>query len=361
MALTVSQDLNSLFATTFQLAKKKIVDNIVRDSIFLALMGQKDLAPALRKSRTTGDSEVFSDGISLESDPGREIQFPLMYKKNTTSQSYSAYETLDTTPQDPFTVALYPWRSFAGTVNLSNEELDKNSGTKTKIIDLMTSYLENLRLSLADDITDMLLGIRAAGTAQTFGLMDLIKDDPTTNPAGGNVGGIDAATNSWWRNYADDFGGGAFGTSQTGDGASALRAMIYATTFGVKRPNCLLGGNDAYESLLLCLVDQNQFMNEGAMKLANAGFDAVSFQNIVVAREPKIQTIRTANSLSGDAFYALQLDFMKIFGMSRRWFEPSKMIQPYNQDTNVMHIITRLQLATNARRQLGVLFNIATP
>lgn len=361
MALTATFDLNSLFATTFQKAKTQIVDNIVKDSIFLALMGQRDLAPSLRKSRKSGDADVFGDGIELMDDPGREIQFPLMYRKNTTSQSYADFDILDTTPQNPFTVALYQWRSFAGTVNLSNEELDKNSGTKTKIIDLLNSYMENLKESLSDDITDMLLGARTAGTAQTFGLLDLIKDDPSTNPAGGNLGGIDASTNTWWQNYASNFGGGAFGTDQTGDGCQALRAMIYGTTYGQKRPTVLMGGNDAFESLMLSLVNQNRFMNKGAEELANAGFDAITFQNIPVVREPKIQIVRSANSLSGDAFYALQLDYMKIFGMKRRWFEPTPTKVPYNQDTNVVSIITRLQLATNARRQLGVLYNIAAP
>ena len=361
MALTATFDLNSLFATTYQKAKTQIVDNIVKDSIFLALMGQRDLAPSLRKSRRTGDSDVFNDGIELMDDPGREIQFPLMYRKNTTSQAYADYDILDTTPQNPFTVALYQWRSFAGTVNLSNEELDKNSGTKTKIIDLMNAYMENLRESLSDDITDMLLGSRQSGTAQTFGLLDLIKDDPSTNPSGGNLGGIDAATNSWWRNYSANFAGGSFGTTQSGAGALAVRNMIYQTTFGQKRPQVLMGGNSAYESMMQALVNQNQFMNKGAQELANAGFDAITFQNIPIVREPKIEIVRAANSLSGDAFYALNLDYMKIFGMKRRWFEPSKVKEPYNQDTNVVSIITRLQLATNARRQLGVLYNIATP
>lgn len=361
MALQVTEDLNSIFATTFRHAKKKIVDNIVRDSVFLAMMGQKDLAPALRKSRVSGDSKAFADGIELMSDPGYEIQFPLMYKKNTTSQSYAAFDVLDTTPQDPFTVALYPWRSFAGTVNLSNEDLDKNSGSKTKIIDFMDAYLENLRLSLQDDITDMLLGTRTAGTAQTFGLLDIIKDDPTTNPSGGNVGGIAADTNTWWRNQVSDFNSAAFGTDQAGNGCQALRQLIYACTFGTKRPNVIMGGNDAFESLMSALVAQNQFMNDGAQKLANAGFDAITFQNIPVVREPKVQTVRSAASLTGDAFYVLQLDFLKIFGMEKRWFEPSKMLQPYNQDTNVMHVITRLQLGTNARRQLGVMSEIAAP
>lgn len=360
MALQVTEDLNSLFATTFRHAKKVIVDNIVADSVFLAMMGQPALAAALRQNRTL-ESKVFGDGIELMDDPGLEIQFPLMYKKNTTAQAYGAFDLLNVTPQDPFTVALYPWRSFAGTVNLANEDLDKNSGTKTKIIDFMESYINNLKLSLSDDITDMLLGTRAAGSAQTFGLLDIIKDDPTTNPSGGNVGGIDssAGNQTWWRNYAANFGGGAFGTDQTGDGPKALRKMIRRTTFGNKRPTVVMAGDSAYESLENSLLQQNRFMNEGALKLANAGFEALTFKNIAVVRENKIETVRSAASLSGDAFYAMNLDYMKIFGMKKRWFEPSKIKEPYNQDTNVMHIITRLQLATNARRQQGVLFNIA--
>lgn len=361
MALTATYDLNSLFATTFQHAKKEIVDNIIRDSIFLALMGQKDLAPSLRKSRTTGDSKVFGDGIELMDDPGRQIQFPLMYKKNTTVQSYANFDILNITPQDPFTVALYDWRSFAGSVNLSYEDLDKNSGTKTKIIDYMNAYIKNLELSIQNDMTDMLLGSRAAGTAQTFGLLDLIKDDPTTNPSGGNIGGISAVDNTWWRNYAYDFASAAFGTDQSGAGCYQLRQMIYGTTFGTKRPTVLLGGNNAFESLMQALVAQNRFMNKGAQELANAGFDAITFQNIPVCREPKIETVRAANALSGDAFYALQLDYMKIFGMKKRWFEPTPMKTPVDQDTTVMSVITRLALATNARRQLGVMYGIVAP
>lgn len=360
MALTVTENLDSLFATTFRKAKSQIVDQIVADSVFLSMMGQPALAAELRKDRSL-ESKTFGDGIELMDDPGREIQFPLMYKKNTTSQSYGAFDLLDITPQDPFTVALYPWRSFAGSINLANEDLDKNSGTKTKIIDFMKSYKNNLQLSLSDDLTDMLLGTRTAATSETFGLLDLVKDDPTTNPSGGNVGGIDASVGNatWWRNYADDFNSASFGTDQTGAGCTALRKLIRRTTFGNKRPHVILGGDSAYEQLENTLLNQNRFMNEGAQKLANAGFEALTFKNIPVVREAKIETVRTAASLTGDAFYALNLDYLKIFGMKKRWFEPSKMKEPTNQDTNVMHIITRLQLGTNARRQQGVLFELA--
>lgn len=360
MALQVTDNLNSIFATTLRNTKKELVDNIVVDSVFLAMMGQPALSKALRRDRTL-ETSVFGEGIKLEEDPGFQIQFPLMYKKNTTSQAYGQFDVLDTTPQDPFTVALYPWRSFAGTINLSNEDLDKNSGSRTKIIDFMESYKNNLTLSLSDDITNMLLGTRTAGSAETFGLLDIVKDDPTTNPNGGNVGGIDstAGNQTWWRNYTANFASASFGTDQTGSGAAAIRKMIRKTTFGNKRPTVLMGGDSFYEQLLASMLNQNRFMNKGALALADAGFEALTFGNIPVVREPKIETVRTAAGLTGDACYALNLDYWKIFGMKRRWFEPSKMKEPYNQDTNVMHIITRLQLATNARRQNGVVFAFA--
>lgn len=358
MALTFTENLNSLFATTFRHAKKKIVDNIVVDSVFLAMMGQKSLAKELRQDRTL-ETEVFGEGIELMDDPGREIQFPIMFLQNSTVGAYGAFDVLDTTPQDPFTVALYPWRSFAGTVNLSNEDLDKNSGSKTKLIDFMAVFISNLELSLSDSYTNMLLGQRAAGSNSTFGLLDIIADVPGTNPVGGNVGGIDANTNTWWQNFALSQAASAFGTDQTGLGCKNLRKVIRKTTFGVKRPTVIMGGDSAFESLENSMLNQNRFMNKGALALANAGFEALTFKNIAVVREPKIETVRAAAGLSGDAFYAMQLDYMKIFGMKRRWFEPSKLKEPYNQDTNVQHIITRSALATNARRQQGVLFNIA--
>lgn len=360
MALTVTDNLNSLFATTFRHAKNKIVDNIIADSIFLSMMGQKSVASALRQDRTL-ETEVFGDGIELMDDPGREIQFPLMYLANSTAASYGAFDQLDVTPQDPFTVALYPWRSYAGSINLSNEDLDKNSGSKTKIIDYMKSYISNLELSISDKMTNMLLGTRAAGSAQTFGILDIIQDVPSTGPTGGNVGGIDASTGNqtWWQNYALNQASASFGTDQTGTGCVNLRKAIQQTTFGNKRPTVVMGGNSAYESLEKTMLNQNRFMNKGAQALANAGFEALTFKNIAVVREPKIETVRTAASLTGDAFYLLNLDYLKIFGMKRRWFEPSKLKEPYNMDTNVQHIITRLQLATNARRQQGVLYAIA--
>lgn len=360
MALQVTDDLNSLFATTFRHAKKEIVDNIVADSVLLSMMGQPSLASALRQDRKL-EAKTFGEGIELMDDAGREIQFPLMYRKNSTSGSYAAYDLLDITPQDPFTVALYPWRSYAGSINLANEDLDKNSGSKTKIIDFFKSFKDNLQASLSDDITNMLLGTRTASSNETFGLLDIAKDDPTSNPSGGNLGGLDASAGNqtWWRNYTANFGSVAFGTDQTAAGPIALRKLVRKTTFGNKRPTVILAGDSAYESLENTLVGQNRFMNDGALKLANAGFEALTFKNIAVVREPKIETVRSAASLTADAFYALNLDYLKIFGMKNRWFEPSKMKEPANQDTNVMHIITRLQFATNARRQQGVLYAIA--
>jgi len=116
MAVTIKQ----LIASTMRNFKPKLVDNIIVDSIFLAILGHRDIAPALVKTREIGADRI-ADGIHFEDSPGEKIQFPLMYKKNNTIQAYAGQDTLDITPQDPFTAAVYPWRSIAGSVNLAND------------------------------------------------------------------------------------------------------------------------------------------------------------------------------------------------------------------------------------------------
>lgn len=350
-------DVASFAATTMQNYKKKMVDQIFADYIFLALMGNKELAPMFFEPRETPDG--LGPGIELEESPGRQIVFPLNYKKNSTTAWYDGYDTLDITPQEPFTAAVYDWRRFAGSVNLSNSDLDKNSGDKWKIVDFMKVNMENLRASLGEDLSLKLIGTRGAGTKEAFGLLDLVKDDPTTNPAGGNVGGIDAVTNDWWRNKIADQAAAAFGTDQTGTGMTNVRKLIRRTTIGARGPQVLLGGDSTYESILRTTLLQQRWNDPSKNAIANLGFETINVGSIPLVREQQLETVRAAAGLSGDALYALRIENLKIYAMKRRWFEPSKAKEPVAQDTVVMHSISALNLCTNARRQQGVLFNIA--
>jgi len=88
------------------------------------------------------------------------------------------------------------------------------------------------------------------------------------------------------------------------------------------------------------------------------GFQVLMFKGLPVVMEKRIPVLRSEANLSGDAFYVLNTKFLKLWGMKNRWFEPSKVKEPVNQDTQVQHIITACQLVTDNRRTLGVLKNI---
>ncbi len=353
----MSVPYSSLLASTIKYYKKGFVNNIIKDFILLAALGDKDLAPTVFKMRTPeGD---FAEGIKLV-DGGEKIFCPLMFAKNLTVQGYAGYDTLDINPSDPFTAAEYDWRSIAGSVNMDNERLDKNAGDAQKLFDLMKGMMDNLKVSMQETVNDMLLSPKASGTKEPLGLMDIIKDDPTTNPASGALGGIDAVANSWWRNQVQDLGLAAFGTDQTGTGNVKLRKLIRDCTFGTDKPNLLLGGQYAFESVENSMVNQIRYMGDKEKLIARAGFEVLMFKGIPFVMEKRVDALRSDNSLSGDAIYAINTKYLKLWGFRHRWFEPSTVKEPVNQDTNVQHIITRCQFVTDNRRALGVLKGVAT-
>lgn len=348
---------NSLLASTIKYYKKGFVNNITRDFILTAVLGAPDLASqvfGLRKPE--GD---FAEGIKLV-DGGEKIFMPLMYARNVTVAGYAGYDTLDITPADPFSAAEYDWRSIAGSVNMDNERLDKNRGDAQKLFDLMKGMVDNLKISFQETWNDMLITAKASGSKEPLGLFDLVKDDPTTNPASGALGGIDAVANSWWRNQAVDHGGGAFGTDQTGNGMKNIRKILRQTTFGVEKAKVLVGGEFAFEATENSMLNQIRYISDKEKMLANAGFETIMVKGTPFVMEKRISALRSDASMSGDAIYALNPKYLKVWGMRHRWFEPSNVKEPVNQDTQVQHIITRCQFATDNRRMNGVLFNLPT-
>ena len=353
----MSLNYNSLLASTIKHYKKGFVNNITRDFILTAMLGAPDLAKDVFGLRVP-EGEL-AEGIKLI-DGGEKIYMPLMYARNTTIEGYSGYDTLNITPADPFSAAEYEWRSIAGSVNMDNERLDKNRGDAVKLFDLMKGMMDNLKISFQESWNDMLITAKASGSKEPLGLFDIVKDDPSTNPASGSLGGIDAVANTWWRNYAENFGGGTFGTDQTGNGFKAIRRLLRGVQYGVEGAKVLVGGEYAFENVDNALVNQLRYIGDAEKKLVSAGYQAIRVKGIPMVMEKRISALRSSGGLSGDAIYALNPKYLKVWGMKHRWFEPSSVKEPVNQDTQVQHIITRCQFATDNRRMHGVLYNLPT-
>lgn len=350
-------DYSSLVASTIKYNKKGFSNNITADFILTAVLGAPDLATEVfGLEKPEGE---FSEGIKLV-DGGEKIFMPLMYARNTTIEGYAGYDPLNITPTDPFTACEYEWRRIAGSINVDNDRLDKNAGSAQKLFDLMKGMLQNLRISYQESWNDMLIKAKASGSKEPLGLFDLVKDDPTTNPASGSLGGIDAVANTWWRNQKQDQGLVAFGTDQTGAGMVKLRKLLRDCQFGVDKAKLLIAGEYGFEAVENTMLNQIRYVSDKEKAIAKAGFDVLMVKGLPMVMEKRITALRSAQSLSGDAIYAINPKYMKLYGMKHRWFEPSKVKEPVNQDTQVQHLITACQLTTDNRRTSGVLFGIPT-
>ncbi len=353
----------SLIAATLRRHEPELIDNITNDFIMFKLWGDKSLAPKLFNMRDVPKGASYADGMKLTDDPGRSIVEKIRKLRNSTVKAYERFDLLDITPQDNFDEVEMSWKSIAGSCHLANEDLDKNRGSKTKIFDLLEASEDDLSTSMQEKVNDYFLGATPVDDLKRpAGLLDWVQDDPTTLPVAGSsvIGGIDASTaaNAFWRNAAVNQAAAAFGTDQTGTGCGNLRSLLRKVTFGRQNAKVVLAGEIAYESLQRSLLSQVRINDPRVNYLANAGIEGIIFMNTIVVMEKRIDAVRSAAGLSGSAFYALNPRSLRFWGMKFRWFKMGNFREPTNQDSQVAHMIARLNMTCRARREQGVMLNV---
>lgn len=136
--------------------------------------------------------EAFKKSGLEISDGGKEFQVNLMYAKNS-GEWFDGYDTLNTDAVDGITSAFFPVRYVAVPITISFTEEQENKGS-AKVFDLLRSKTDQSMLTMRDVINAAIFG--AASGKSMLGLQDIVADAPST----GTVGGINRASNSWWRN-----------------------------------------------------------------------------------------------------------------------------------------------------------------
>ena len=135
---------NALLTTTLQEYIPTLQDNIFIEEPLLSWMNGK-LGKAT--GRDGSAKRVLSGGES--------ILEPILYEANSTINSYSGAEAIDTTLQDGMTNAKYTWSQYSGTVGITGLEKRSNRG-KHALINLLgakTTQLESsLSLRLSTDL-----------------------------------------------------------------------------------------------------------------------------------------------------------------------------------------------------------------
>lgn len=309
-----------ILTTTLRQYQSDIADNVMNKNALL------------KRIKENGNVKVNNDG-------GESIQRQLAYAENSTFQYYQGYETLNVSASDTLTSANFDWKQAAVNVTISGREKAQNGGSK-KIIDLVEARRKVAMMTMSNQIS---AGLYSDGTGSSGkeigGLQLLVADDPTT----GTVGGIDASTNTFWRNVVFD------ASSDGGAAVSASNIIGYMNE--LFNEICLNGDQPD-----LIVMDKNYFgFYQAALQTiqrintsvtGSSGFATLDYAGIPVILD---------NNVPENHAYFLNTKNIFFDMMEGRDFAVGDMKESTNQDAFVLPILFMGNLTVDNRRNHGVL------
>lgn len=245
-----SPNVSEIASTTLRNRTRQLADNVTNNNALLY------------KLKERGNIQTF--------DGGTLIMEEIFYAENSTYTRYSGYDVLNITPQDVITAAEYNIKQVAVSVSISGLEEIQNSG-KERMIDLLGARIENAEDSMMNGLSgDIYSNGTASGGKQIGGLQLLIADSPSSD----TVGGINAGTWAFWRNYAFD------ATTDGGAPVTAANIQSYMNTVsnnlvrGRDRPDLIVADNNYYNAYLSSLQPIQRITDP---KMAGAGFTSLKY------------------------------------------------------------------------------------
>lgn len=325
MTATPAVQLDELITTTFDKVKPVLADQITNENPLLAALNSK--------------SRVTLDG-------GLTIRRPVLFAFNDTVGSYAGYDLIDTTPQDGFGYAEYDWKQYAGSVTISGRDERLNAGS-SRIIGLLQAKLEQLRVSIEEDLNSMLWsnGTPASATGNSgkdmLSVAHIVGDGVAKGHA--NLGGIESAVQTWWKSGIQN---GADLT--TLDGVRTMNHVRNARKLAKSKPDFIFADQDVYEAYEALAAPNLRFEDR---TMADLGFDTVAFHNAVVMFE---------DDVPADSMYFLNSAYLEFVQHSDAWMKMGDFKSPVNQDAKTALVISMGELLTDVRRAHAVIYGITS-
>lgn len=278
--------------------------------------------------------------IQMESG-GHKIVQPLMYAKNNTAGSYSGSDVLSTAAQAGITAAEYEWKQYAASIVIEGLEEAKNNGEE-QVINLLDSKITQTTETILENMDEMFLDDGTGNGGKDWnGLKNLAAT------ANNTVGGIDASTNTWWNPSVD--------TSTTSPSIKNLGRKYNSLTVGNDKPNVLLTTQDIYESYEGLIQANQRFQDSRA---ADAGFENLMFKAAPILYDAYVDGTGTGVGSTGNYFYYLNTKYIRLVGLTGKWFYATPFKQPENQDIRVAQILCYGNLIASNRKRLGAFTNL---
>jgi hypothetical protein len=316
---TPANQLDQLLATTFDNWRTDLVDQTVKKSSVLAALETK--------------TKVVEQG-------GNTIRQPVMFALNDTVKFYSGYDLFDTTPQGGLGYIEFPWKQIGGTVTISGEERRKNNGPEA-FIDLVNTKFKQLEASFIRKFNEALFNT-APGAKDFNSLIELVGN---TNPARGNLGGIDTADTEWWESIVET---GPVDLTTTA-GVKMLNNVANRLWVNGSMPDFEFTTQANYEAYEALATEKIRFTDT---KMADLGFQAIAHKTAEVVFDPFVPA---PGGSGGGFWYFINSEFIEFVQHSQAWLTRLDTQRPYNQDAWTTPVIAMGNLVTSMRRAHAVI------
>jgi hypothetical protein len=320
-----SPNLTELAATTLRSRTGKLADNMSNNNALL------------NRLKKRGNIKTVTGG--------RTIIQELEYAENGTTKWYSGYETLNISPSDVFTAAEYNYAQCATTVSISGLEQLQNSGEEA-IINLLILRIRNAEKSLANTVATGCYSDGLGDGGKQIGGLQLLVD---STPATGTVGGIDAASYTFWRNIAST------GTTASATNIQSLmNAVALQLVRGAESPDLIMAGSNKYKFYLDSL---QAIQRISTVEDAGAGFTSLKYFGAGKATDVVLDG-GVGGACPADSMYFLNTDYIFLRPHVDRNFAPIGVERhATNQDAMVKLIGFAGNMTVSNRRMQGVLTN----
>lgn len=261
MALTLTENLDNLYTTTWEHRKGQAHDNIFTATPFWFWLKQKG------KFRTEQG--------------GRFIMEPLEYAKNDSISWITKGDAVSLNDFEFLTESKWDWRYLVGSIVRFGVDDQQNRG-KAAIMKLMTRKMDNLENSMVDALETDLFDTQSGNSIE--GLQNLVPDDEDGSE---DAGDIDPSEYSWFRNNATNMTGLSFSVY----GVSKMRTMLNDCMNNrmQDRPDIIVTGQTPYEYYEDETMEQKQIVNK---TLGDAGFQNIEFKGIPMIWSPACANTR---------------------------------------------------------------------
>lgn len=270
---------------------------------------------------------MANDKVEYESG-GREISNPLIVGRNPNVKSYSYYDELPVNQTNEFDTVRYGWSRVAGTVIISDQEVDENQG-ETEIFKILKGKMQVLEESIKEKFQNYLYG---AGIGKDpNGLALLVPDNPNV----GVLGGIDRATEPQWRTMAKDYAGSLTSANIEEEFDDILLDMKQGKN---EKPDLILCGRNIYKMYRKAVRDKISILADGTYagkKMYDLGFDGVSFGGITMIYD---------EDCPADKAYFLNTTYLRMHVLKHVNMKVKELSAPWTTDAVGRRIVWQGQM-----------------